>query len=76
MQGSGLVEQTYFRWLKEHGGLQVEDAKRFKELEQEKAKLKRLMAELSLDKLVLKDILASNNRGRMIKVFRSSRSGA
>jgi transposase-like protein len=49
-----IVEQTYFRWRKEYGGLQVDQAKRLKELEQEKAKLKRLVAELSLDKLVLK----------------------
>ena len=51
-----IVEQTYFRWRKEYGGLQVDQAKRLKELEQENAKLKRLVAELSLDKLVLKDI--------------------
>jgi transposase-like protein len=51
-----IVEQTYFRWRKEYGGLQVDQAKRFKELEQENAKLKRLVAELSLDKLVLKHI--------------------
>jgi putative transposase len=51
-----IVEQTYFRWRKEYGGLQVDQAKRSKELEQENAKLKRLVAELSLDKLVLKDI--------------------
>jgi len=44
------VEQTYFRWRKEYGGLQVDQAKRLKELEQENAKLKRLVAELSLDK--------------------------
>jgi putative transposase len=51
-----IVEQTYFRWRKEYGGLQVDQAKRLKELEQENAKLKSLVAELSLDKLVLKDI--------------------
>ena len=49
-----ILEQTYFRWRKEYGGLQVDQAKRRKELEQENAKLKRLVAELSLDKLVLK----------------------
>ena len=55
-----IVEQPYFRWRKEYGGLQVDQAKRLKELEQENAKLKRLVAELSLDKLVLKDIAAGN----------------
>jgi putative transposase len=57
---SGITEQTYYRWRKEFGGLQVEQAKRLKELEQENAKLKRLVAELSLDKLVLKDLAAGN----------------
>jgi putative transposase len=42
---AGIVEQTYFRWRKEYGGLQVDQAKRLKELEQENAKLKRLVAD-------------------------------
>lgn len=50
----------YYRWRKEFGGLQVDQALRFKELEQENAKLKRLVAELRLDKLVLKDIAEGN----------------
>ena len=58
---SGITEQTYYRWRKEFGGLQVDQARRLKELEQENAKLKRLVSELSLEKLVLKDI-ASGNR--------------
>jgi hypothetical protein len=56
----GIVEQTYFRWRKEYGGLQVDQAKRLKELEQEKSKLKRLVANLSLDNLVLKDFTSGN----------------
>jgi len=40
---AGIVEQTYFRWRKEYGGLQVDQAKRLKELEQENYKLKRLV---------------------------------
>jgi putative transposase len=55
-----ISEQTYYRWRKEYGGLQVDQARRLKELEQENAKLKRLVAELSLDKLVLKDIASGN----------------
>jgi putative transposase len=51
---SGITEQTYYRWRKEFGGLQVDQARRLKELEQENSKLKRLVGELSLDKLVLK----------------------
>lgn len=45
---AGIVEQTYDRWRKEYGGLQVDQARRLKELEQENAKLKRLVSELSL----------------------------
>ena len=55
-----MTEQTYYRWRKEFGGLQVDQARRLKELEQENAKLKRLAAELSLDKLVLKDLASGN----------------
>lgn len=46
----GITEQTYYRWRKEYGGLKVDQAKRFKELEQENARLKRLLAEAELDK--------------------------
>ena len=55
-----ITEQTYYRWRKEYGGLQVDQAKRLKELEQENSKLKRLVANLSLDNLVLKDFAAGN----------------
>jgi putative transposase len=51
---AGIVGQTYYRWRKEYGGLQVDQARRLKELEQENSKLKRLVSELSLEKLVLK----------------------
>jgi putative transposase len=56
----GITEQTYYRWRKEYGGLQVDQARRLKELEQENGKLKRLVSELSLEKLVLKDIASGN----------------
>jgi len=55
-----ITEQTYYRWRKEYGGLQVDQARRLKELEQENVKLKRLVSELSLEKLVLKDIASGN----------------
>ncbi len=48
--------QTYYRWRKEYGGLKLDQAKRLKELEKENAKLKRVVAELSLEKQVLKDV--------------------
>lgn len=57
---ASITEQTYYRWRKEYGGLQVDQAKRLKELEQENAKLKRLVANLSLDNLVLKDFASGN----------------
>jgi putative transposase len=57
---AGIVEQTYYRWRKEYGGLKVDQAKRLKELEQENSKLKRLVAELSLDKQVLEDLARGN----------------
>jgi transposase-like protein len=49
-----ISEQSYYRWRKEGGGLDIEQAKRFKELERENARLKRLVADLSLEKHILK----------------------
>ena len=57
---SGITEQTYYRWRKEYGGLKLEQAKRFKELERENSRLKRLVAELSLDKQILQDVARGN----------------
>jgi putative transposase len=54
--------QTYYRWRKEFGGLKLDQAKRLKELERENAKLKRLVAELSLEKQILKDVASGNFR--------------
>ncbi len=56
----GIVEQTLIRWRKEYGGLRLEQAKRFKELEKENVRLKRLVADLSLDKAILKDVASGN----------------
>jgi transposase-like protein len=53
---AGITEQTYYRWSKKDGGKKTDQAKRLKKLEQENAKLKRLVAELSLDKRILQDI--------------------
>ena len=57
---ASITDQTYYRWRKEFGGLQVDQARRLKELEQENAKLKRLISDLSLEKLILKDIASGN----------------
>jgi len=56
----GITEQTYYRWKKEYGGLRVDQAKRLKSLEQENARLKRLVADLSLDNSILKEVAAGN----------------
>ena len=55
-----ITAQTYYRWRKEFGGLKLDKAKRLKELERENAKLKRLVAELSLEKQILKDVAEGN----------------
>jgi transposase-like protein len=56
----GLTEQTYDRWKREYGGLRVEQAKRLKALEQENGRLKRLVADLSLDNAILKEVASGN----------------
>jgi len=50
-----VTEQTYYRWRKEYGGLRVDQARRLKELEQENSRLKKLVADLSLDNAILKE---------------------
>ena len=52
--------QTYYRWRKEYGGLKREQAKRLKELEKDNARLKRLVAQLSLEKQVLQEVAEGN----------------
>lgn len=55
-----VTEQTYYRWRKEYGGMKTEQAKRLKELEKENARLKKLVADLSLDKQMLQEVAAGN----------------
>ena len=57
---AAITVQTFYRWRKEYGGLKMDQAKRLKELEKENGKLKRLVAELSLDKQILKDVAEGN----------------
>ena len=57
---AGITEQTYYRWRKEYGGMNTADARRMKELEKENARLRKLVAELRLDKAILKDINVKN----------------
>jgi putative transposase len=57
----GISEQTFYRWKKEYAGLEPDQAREFKQLADENTRLKRLVAELSLDKAVLQDVLAKNS---------------
>ena len=57
----GISEYTYYRWRKEYGGLRIEQAHRLKELEQENSRLKRLVADLSLDNAILKEAARGNS---------------
>ena len=56
----GIVEQTLYRWKAEYGGLDVSDARKLKQLEEENRKLKHVVAELTLDNRALKDVLGRN----------------
>ena len=56
----GVTEQTYYRWRKEYGGLRIEQAKKLKNLEKENARLKKLVADLSLDNAILKEAAEGN----------------
>ena len=56
----GVSEQTYYRWRKEYGGLKVNQAKKLKELEKENARLKKLVADLRLDKQMLEEVARGN----------------
>ena len=56
----GVSEQTYYRWRREYGGMRVEQAKKLKELEKENARLKKLVADLSLDNAILKEVAEGN----------------
>jgi len=56
----GVSDVTYYRWRKEYGGMQVEQAKKLKDLEKENARLKKLVADLSLDNAILKEVSKGN----------------
>jgi transposase-like protein len=56
----GITEQSYYRWRRRYGGLKTEHAKRYRELEKENARLKRLVADLALDNSILKEVARPN----------------
>lgn len=57
---AGITSQTYYKWRKDYGGMDVSDAKRYKELEKENARLKKIAAEQALDITILKDANSKN----------------
>ena len=56
-RGLGISEQSYYRWRRDYGGLKIDQAKKFKDLERENERLKKAVSELTLDKLILKEAL-------------------
>ena len=56
----GVTEQTYYRWRREYGGMKTSQAKKLKDLEKENARLKKLVADLSLDKAMLQEVARGN----------------
>ena len=61
---AGIVEQTFYRWRKEYGGLQVEQAIKLKELQRENAQLRRAAADLTVEKQILKDVAEGTSKSR------------
>jgi transposase-like protein len=59
-RGLGISEQSYYRWRTEYGGLKLEQARRMKDLEKENSRLKKAVAELTLDRQILKEALEGN----------------
>jgi putative transposase len=55
-----ITEQTYYRWRREYGGMRVDQARRLTELEKENGRLKRLVADLTLDNAILKEVARGN----------------
>ena len=59
-KGLAISEQRYYRWRREYGGLKVDQAKRLKDLEKENARLRRAVSDLTLDKLIMKEVAEGN----------------
>jgi transposase-like protein len=76
-RGIGVSEQTYYRWRKEYGGMQVSQAKRMKELEKENQHLRRAVADLTVDNLILKEakLLSPERRRRCVVLVQQQLGG-
>lgn len=75
----GISEATFYKWKAKHGGVEVSEARRLKQLEEENGKLKRIVAELTLDNLALRDSLTANSHrlqaGRLRQAQRTTSAG-
>lgn len=58
VRACGISQQTYYRWRKEYGGVSIDQAKRFKEIEKENQRLRKAVSDLTLDKLILEEALS------------------
>lgn len=56
----GITDATYYRWRKEYGGMKIDQARKYKDLEKENVRLKKLVADLSLDNAILKEVAEGN----------------
>ena len=56
----GVSDQTYYRWRREYGGIRTSQVRKFKDLEKENVRLKKLVADLSLDNVILKEAISGN----------------
>ena len=72
----GVTEQTYYRWRKEYGGLRMDQARRFKQLEKENARLKKLLAEMAIDNAIVKEVAEGNFWARRVAARLQTRSSA
>jgi hypothetical protein len=59
-RNAGITETSYYRWRKEYGGMKIDQAKKYKELERENIRLKKIVAEQSLDIAILKEVTKGN----------------
>ena len=60
MRQLGISDATYYKWRKQYGGLQIDQAKRYKELEQENQRLRKVVADLTIDNSILKEVARGN----------------
>jgi transposase-like protein len=58
VRSCGISQRTYYRWRKEYGGISIDQAKRFKEIEKENQRLRKAVSDLTLDKLILEEALS------------------